>query len=365
MRILHFIPNLSGGGAERQICLLARELVQRGHEVHVGYSMVGPGDRDLPGVHFHPLGSRSNHDPHLSWQVFHLARAIQPDVIQTCILMMDILGGVAARLNGIPWTLRESTSAMAYRPGWKHRLRARIGEKANAVVSNSRGGDEYWKHRIPDDHRFIIPNGLPLTEIDGAVASLPLGLTNPHNIPIVLYVGRLSSDVSARKNLDVLLQALSLAGREQELLGVICGDGPQRRELEELRHSLGLDDSVYFVGFLPPESVWALMKAATVFVSLSAYEGCPNAVMEAMTCGCPLVLSDIPAHREITDENSAYLVDWTDIRHTTNTILHAIRDRSGSYNRAINARRKSGEWSVSDMAFKFEQVYERIRRDRR
>ncbi len=55
-------------------------------------------------------------------------------------------------------------------------------------------------------------------------------------------------------------------------------------------------------------SVWALMKKASVFVSLSAYEGCPNTVMEAMACGCPIIVSDIPEHREILDEQSALFV---------------------------------------------------------
>ena len=87
------------------------------------------------------------------------------------------------------------------------------------------------------------------------------------------------------------------------MVGILCGEGPQRSELEVMRHKLGLDADVHFTGHLPAASVWALMKKASVFVSLSAYEGCPNTVMEAMACGCPLVLSDIPAHREILDES--------------------------------------------------------------
>ena len=160
-------------------------------------------------------------------------------------------------------------------------------------------------------------------EIDGTAASLPAGLENPE-APIVLYVGRLTSDGSATKNLKAFLETLAYVRQEQSVVGVLCGEGPQRSELEVLRHKLGLDEDVHFTGYLPAASVWALMKKASVFVSLSAYEGCPNTVMEAMACGCPLVLSDIPAHREILDETCALFVDPSNIQQTADVITGTV-----------------------------------------
>jgi len=359
MRILHLIPTLSGGGAERQLSYLASELVRMGHDVHVAYSNGGPQKPKLPGVALHQLKTRSNYDPFLLWQLVRLTRRIKPDLIHTWILQMDILGGIAARLNRIPWILRESSSASTYPPTWKNRLRVRIGSSASAIVSNSSGGDEYWKTQLLHSRRHVVSNGLLVPEIDRIEAALPPGLTKPE-APIVLYVGRLSTDCSGIKNLKTFLEALACVRQKQEVLGILCGKGPQRSELELLRDELRLDADVHFTGHLPATSIWALMKKASVFVSLSAYEGCPNSTMEAMACGCPLVLSDIPAHREILDESSAHFVDPINVPVAAAAIEQALNDQDDSKRRAFIAKQKSKRWSVEKMARDYEKVYGQV-----
>ena len=356
MRILHVIPSLSGGGAERQLGYLAPELARMGHDVHIAYSREDSGKPELPGVVLHRLKSRSNYDPYLFWQLVRLIRHIKPDIIQTWLLQMDILGGLAAGFNGLPWILREQTHPLAYlTPTWKHRLRVRIGSGARAIVSISRGGDEYWKIQCPKCRRYVIRNGLPALEVDGTGAAWPPGVTMPKT-PIVLYVGRMV----ALKNPRFFLEALAYIRMKQEVSGILCGDGPQRSELEVLRHRLGLDASIQFTGHLPAASVWALMKKASVFVSLSAYEGGPNTVMEAMRCGCPLVLSDIPAHRETLDESCALFVDPSNIQQTADAIARVMRDTEASKSRILTARKKTQEWTIAGMAGQYEKVYQEI-----
>ena len=144
------------------------------------------------------------------------------------------------------------------------------------------------------------------------------------------------------------------------MFAVLCGDGPQRPELETLKNKLGLGACVQFAGHLPAASVWALMKKASVFVSLSAYEGCPNSVIEAMACGCPLVLSDIPAHREILDESLTLFVDPINVRVVAAAISQALNDQNASKSRAFIAKQKSKRWSVEKAARDYEKVYKEV-----
>lgn len=356
MRILHVIQNLSGGGAERQLSYLAPELSRTGHKVHIAYLEKGPHKPDLPGVVLHYLKVRSNYDPYLFWQLMQLIRRTNLDIVHTWILQMDILGGIAARLNGIPWVFREPSSARAYPSQWKNRLRVIVGSGASAIISNSSGGDEYWKTKQPAIKRYIVSNGLPKKEIGKVDAAFPTGLVEPGK-PFILYVGRLTSDSSATKNLNVFFEAFARVRRQRAVVGILCGEGPQRFELEALRDKLGLNKDVYFTGHLPAASVWALMKQASAFVSLSLFEGCPNSVMEAMACGCPLVLSDIPAHREILSESGAIFVDPSSAKQTADAIAETLRNVKASKNRALLAHQKTQEWSITKMTRKYEMIY--------
>jgi len=353
MRILHLIPSLSGGGAERQLSYLAPELARMGHDVHLAYSKEGPLKPELPGVVLHQLKALSNYDPYLLWQLVRLARRLKPHIIHTWIVQMDILGGIAARLNGIPWICRESISAMHYPKTWKNCLRVRIASCASAIVSNSSCGDEYWKTQLPCSRRYVVSNALAANRIDKVMAALPLELAKTEK-PIVLYVGRIER---VQKRPQAFLEAMACVRQRRDVLGVLCGEGPQRSELESLRNALGLHADVHFTGHLPTASVWALMKKASVFVSFSAYEGCPNTVMEAMACGCPLVLSDIPEHREILDESSALFFDPTNVQRAADTIVEALCNVDSSKSRALIAQQKTQEWSIAEMARHYEEVY--------
>src|SRR6266496_1166035 len=111
MHILHVLPDLSRGGAERQFAYLISKQVDIGHKVDVAFLSEGPDAPRLDGITTHKLFARSHYDPSLLWQLIRLTRELGPDIVHTWILIMDILGGSAARISGVPWILREPTSA--------------------------------------------------------------------------------------------------------------------------------------------------------------------------------------------------------------------------------------------------------------
>jgi glycosyltransferase involved in cell wall biosynthesis len=353
-RILHCIPGMGGGGAERQLSYLCGELVQRGWDVHVALVTEGPNFDRLRrgGATIHKVQANGNHDPGLFLRLARTMARVKPDLAQVWMLQMEILGSLAASLRGIPWIFSERCSEAAYPPTMKYRLRRWAATRASAIVSNSRGGDEYWAPILDASiPRYVIPNALPLEEIGvvSAVNGNEARLTPSERV--ILFAGRLTE----QKNPDGFLRALVQVLERPFTVGVIAGEGPMKERLAGLVKEYGIGDRVRFTGYV--STLWAWMKRASVFVSPALFEGHPNTVMEAAACGCPLVVSDIPAHEEFLDETRAWLVPAGDTARLVGAINDVLDRPEEAGRRAALAAATAAQWSARRIAEQYEHVY--------
>jgi glycosyltransferase involved in cell wall biosynthesis len=352
MRILYCIPNLRQGGAERQLSYLAAELAQMGHEVHVASSRGGSNLERLraSGAEWHRVGGSNNRDPLIFFRLVGLIRRLRPDVVQTILTPMDIMGGAAALLTRTRWVLKESSSAPLYVARCRNRLRLALGRRADAVVSNSAGGDAYWRE-AGVRARHVIPNAVPFEEIVGVDSGRGAEPRPASGEKIVLFAGRMD----AGKNVEALVAALAKIAGEVPFVAVLCGDGPRRTDLERMVGWLGLGHRLFFPGYV--SNLWHLMKRADAFVSLSRFEGCPNVVLEAAACGSPLIVSDIPAHRELLDGHGALFVDPDDPAEAAEALKATLTYDTAAHERAQVARAKVNGMSVETTARVYERLY--------
>jgi glycosyltransferase involved in cell wall biosynthesis len=351
MRVLHCIPSMEGGGAERQLTYLARGLRDVGCDVHVALQHEGPNLEPLTaaGATIHRLELRGNHDVRLVTRLLRIMSAVQPDVVQCWLTQMQVAGGAAALLARRPWILSERSSGVAYPPGVKNALRARIGSLATAIVSNSGEGDRYWAGRVGRRvRRYVIPNALPLDDIAAVTAAPSRGEA------LVLFAGRLD----AKKNARTFVEALSRVTAAVPFRAMICGQGPHDDSIQQLIRRLGLQTRVALAGYTP--DLWRLMKRASVLVSTSRCEGHPNVVLEAMACGCPLIVSDIPAHREFLDDRSAMIVPVGDVAGVARSITAVLDRPDDAAARARVALASSASYSVARMAQAYLRAYEEV-----
>jgi glycosyltransferase involved in cell wall biosynthesis len=111
-----------------------------------------------------------------------------------------------------------------------------------------------------------------------------------------------------RKGQDVVIKALKKVTEKHHNAKLqLLGDGQDRNNLEELTHSLGLTQNVEFVGFT--DNVTAYLHNADIGILASRREGMPNSVMEYMSLGLPVIVTDLPGIDEIiVDGESGFII---------------------------------------------------------
>jgi len=355
MRILHMILSMTGGGAERQLTYIAPELSARGHDVHVAFVVPGVNQDRLAkrDCTLHHLAASRKFKPLVFAQSISLVRRLRPDVLQTWLPHMDIVGGVTARVLRVPWVISERCAGLLYPPTMLNRLRVAVARHAGLIVPNSEGGAEYWIGQGIDAGRLeIVPNYVPLAEIDAAA---PLDdervLVGDE---LVVHVGRLAPE----KNLHSLIHAFEHVARLRPRARLaFCGDGPLLPDLMAQAEATGLRERFIFAGFVNNVTSW--LKRASAVVAVSRSEGHPNAVLEAVVAGVPVIVSDIPAYRSILDEQSASFVAGDDEQAIAAAVVRTLEDRVTAEERAVYARRRLGLPSLEATASRYEEVYRR------
>ncbi len=348
LRVLHLIPSLGGGGAERQITYLARGLAEIGVDVHVGFLREGSNFDRLAasGATMHRIASRGNYDALLVARVMRLIRNVKPQLVQTWLTQMDVLGGAAATLTRTPWLLSERSSPPAYPRPLKHRVRERIGAFAHGIVANSPPGLDVWTRAR--GAKFIVPNAIAFDEIAAAACDESLA---PPDAQVVLFAGRLDRE----KNIPTLIAALAQVTEARNAVAILCGEGPQESETRAL---IAGRERIRMHGFTP--RLWNLMKRADALVAVSIFEGNPNVVIEAAAAGLPAVVSDIPAHRAFLGDDATLFVPPGDSNAIAGAILRTLDDRAAALARAANARRAVERWSIEHAAAEYARVYRQI-----
>jgi glycosyltransferase involved in cell wall biosynthesis len=359
MRILHCIPTLEPGGAERQLCYLTAGLVGLGHAVDVAMLSDGAfGDRlRASGATIHCLGARPAFDVTLIATLGALMRRRRTDVVQTWLRRMDVTAGLAALATGRPFVYSERT---VWKPaGWRQRVRREVIARAAAVIANSQNAARFWRGAFGARKPVhVVPNALPLEEIAAAQVASRRAWQIAEDAELILFVGRF---VPA-KNVERLADALAIVlGHRPGAVALCCGDGELWSTFRQAVARRGLASRCRAPGHRA--DVWPLMKAADVLVSPSLHEGSPNAVLEAIACGCPVALSDIPAHRELAGGDAAFYFPATSAEAMAQAITRALDDPGEAERRARRAARAiAGTRSIETLAKAYTTIYADVAR---
>lgn len=305
MKILHTEASCGWGGQEIRILEEARGLIARGHEIAVAcppHARISA-EAERFGVSVIPLP--------IEFKTFagfkalrHCLTSCAPDVVNTHSSADSWLTGLAcATLKNPPVIVRTRHISA---PVSGNPLNRWLYHRAGAVVTT---GESLRQHLLAtlslDPERVMsVPTGINTTRFsptDRTAAKIALGLdTTQRHLGIV-------ATLRSWKGHLFLLDAFARMNRP-DLHLLIVGEGPMRGPIEERIAALGLGSRITLTGQSSEPERW--MQAMDVFCLPSyANEGVPQAILQAMLCGLPIVTTPVGAILEaVTDNQSALVV---------------------------------------------------------
>jgi len=366
-RILHIIPTLDRGGAEKQLTLLATRLPRDEFEVHVcALTRSGPLAAELlaAGVPTTVIGKRFKFDPPSYLRLERHVRSLRPDLVQTWLFAANAYGRLAALRAGTRLIVAGERAPDPWKSWRELAIDRLLARRTRAIVVNSAGvRDFYLRQRLPAELFRIVPNGIP--PADPALANpspesraallAELGL--PADARLIAHVGRLWPQKRIK---DVIWAADLIKVVHKDVHTLLIGDGPLRADLERFRRQCHIEDQVHFLG--ERGDVPRILPHCRLLWLASGYEGMPNAVMEAMAAGLPVVATDAPGTRELVVEGeTGYLAPVGDRAGLARGAHRLLEDpelarRLG----AAGQERVRREFSVEKMVDGFAALYREL-----
>ena len=317
MKILLVTGSLNQGGAEYQLLSLALLLQTRGHNIEVlaltdyNYFLPFILEKKIKYSCVSNEGSNFN----------RLTRAIEqinnknPDLVISYIKKVSQVAILARVSSGFKYKLITSERTSLIKP-WHDLFYFNLSLLANKLTVNSISKYEYLKKRFPllKKRTIFIPNIIDIKKF----AALKRSESKDGDIRIS-YVGRISPE----KNIVNLIKAIRLVLNKGFNVSLsLYGEANNKNYLNEINHQieeLMLANNVIFHG--PTKDVIQAYEKTDLLCLVSVFEGFSNVLSEALSCGIPVIASNIAENRYLIDDTiNGFLVEPSDSQSIANGI---------------------------------------------
>lgn len=328
MKILFAIPRMGGGGAERVTANLANSLAEKDIDVRI-VSIVG-------GESFYPLSgkiklagagitvNRKNRIRAICSQAGNFFKAYKfiqkniksekPDIVISFLVETDIIVWLTRVFGCRFYHVASERNDPTVRARFVQKILGHIYSRADLFVCQSRRVADYYTC-VPDKNKVVIPN--PINKY-----IIPVFCESMRRKAIV-SVGRLDG----QKNFCLLIDAFyRIQDKFPEYKLEIYGEGRMRGDLQKKIDSLGLKEKVFLLG--AKSNVTECICGAEMFVLSSDYEGFPNALLEAMAVGLPVISTDFftGVAKELIGRENGIVVPVGDVKALSEAMTELLSD---------------------------------------
>jgi glycosyltransferase involved in cell wall biosynthesis len=361
IRVLHLLMTMPVGGAEDLVAAIVRGLDPQRFLVSVAtLGPLGPVGRELRGQGYDVAGLGLDIKRTSVWRAAGAARcflkARRPDILHTHLYHPNLygrLGALGLRFPRVVAAIHNSyTRVKFHRRVWNFLL----SWATDRIVV---GSPQVWQDvrrydGVPASRLLLLPYGISLAELDTPLsrraARKRLGVKGL----VVGAVGRLEE----QKGHAHLLAALPGLRREiPELVVLLVGEGRRQEDLRRQVQTLGLQDTVRFLG--TRRDLPEIYRALDLYVQPSLWEGLPLALLKAMGAGLPVVATQVSGSTEaIEDGVNGRLVSPGNPQALARAILELSQHPEERWRLADAARRTvAARYSLEAMLWQLEELY--------
>jgi len=284
--------------------------------------------------------ARRTHGPRLFLDLRRIIARVKPDLIhagpiQTCGLLAALTGFQPLLLMSWGFDLMQDAERS---PLWRWATRYALRHATVFTGDCEATRRKAVAYGVPQNRTIVFPWGVDLGQFSPRRRS-PREERRP---PLLLLCNR---SWEPRYGVDVLVAAFAKAARQRPDLDLILlGGGSQSTRIRQILIEAGVEARVTFAGQIPQAEMPRYYRMADLFVSPSHIDGSSVSLMEAMACGLPCLVSDIPANREwVTDSRNGWLFPDGDPGALAVLILRLAGERERLIEVGLAGRRTAEE----------------------
>ena len=359
MKIVLSDATLMHGGAERVVSILANSLYELGHDVEILLFY----DREIwydinPNIKItisEKLTDGNSKLGHLIWRRKYIKNS-GADVVVSFLAPYNMLNIVTMFGLKIPLIVADRNDPHRVPVNkFVRAFRDYLYRFADGIVLQSSNNRDYFSNTIRDKSAVIF-NPVDVGNFEMAAVRCKDGEKNRE----IVCVGR----VIKQKNPIMLFNAFSnIANDFPEYKLCYIGDGDMRADIGLLAEQKGLSDRVELNG--PTTSVFERIYKSDIFVMTSDYEGMPNALIEAMCIGLPVISTKVSGATDVIDSGiNGILVDCGDEKALENELRRVLSDNEIRKNLGQNAAKLASSLRVDEITQQWIEFIENIIRKR-
>jgi glycosyltransferase involved in cell wall biosynthesis len=359
-KIIHIIPTLGVGGAERIVIDIVKNINKREFEatIIVLFSEIYCDEmykkvikENNISVTF--LNKKQGFDFSIIFKLIKIFKEIRPDVIHThtfaCIY--SIFPAIFSR---VPLRVHTVHSMAKKELPWYYQkimyLSYKMFKFVPVAISTNVKKSIMRIYKLQPSKIPQIDNGIELTKYYKKKYDI-----NKKQIKLV-HVGRFQEPKNHRLLIDIFLKVRNTYPDSKLIL---VGDGELKFDIERKVKYLGLERSVEFTGVV--SNVEDYLADADIFVLASIYEGLPLVVIEAMAAGLPVLSTNVGGISELVEDGfNGYLVDINSEEEFVTKLNRLIKDDTLRGEFSINSLEKVKEYDVKKMIKSYEELYHSI-----